>query len=364
MSRSLLLIPAFLVITACPKEAAAPAPAAAPAAQNAPAQRRGSIAELKEGDVVATVKGQPVYAREILDKVRAGEIKAKSEYLSKVAQAREQALKSLVMDRILMDEAKKAGLATVEEYVKAEAEKGKKAVDEPRMRQLYARLVPPGGPAFEEVRMELAQAALQEDRQLAVAGLVDRVLKENDVKWLLPAPKLPRLDISADDDPFLGDKDAKVTIVEFSDFQCPYCSRAAEALHQLVDKYKGKVRVVYRDFPLSFHKEARTAAIAANCAHEQGRFWQFHDTLFKNQNALEEKALKTYARVAGVDGEKFDACLASDKYKAEVEKDYKDGEAVGVEGTPTFFINGRLYTGDPSSVEAMAEAVDAALAEG
>jgi protein-disulfide isomerase len=310
---------------------------------------------------VATVKGEPVLGKEILDKLRAQEAKAEAEYLGKVMEIRERALKGLVMDRILTAEAKKAGMATLEDYVRAEATKNKKPVDEARLRALYARLVPNGNPPFEEVRMELGQAAAQEDGQQAVATLVERVIKENDVKWLLPAPQFPKVDVSVDDDPMLGDKDAKVTIIEFSDFECPYCSQAATAVHEVADKYKGKVRVVYRDFPLSFHKGAKGAAMAAGCAQEQGKFWPFHDLLFKNQATLEDKALKTFARVAGLDGARFDECLTSEKFKDEVEKDMKDGEAVGVEGTPTFFINGRPFGGAPT-VEGLSAAVEAALA--
>ncbi len=368
-----LMALAVLQATACNNKPAQPTPPAVttpgptPPAGNAPAlQRTGSIPEIGPDTVVATVRGQPVLGKEILDKTRAKEIKAEADYLGAVQTARENILRSMVMDRLFTEEAKKAGVPNVEDYIRAEVEKGRKPADEARLRALHARLVPPGGPSFEEVRMELAQAAMKEDQQAAVGALIERVMKEYDVKWLLPAPVLPKVNVTADDDPFLGDASAKVTIIEFSDFECPYCSRAAEAVHQVADKYKGKVKVVFRDFPLGFHKAAKGAALAAQCANEQGKFWQFHDQVFKNQGTpggLEEKALKTYARVAGMDGQKFDGCLASEKFKAEVEKDMADGEAAGVEGTPSFFINGRPHTGAPT-VEGLSAAVDAALAEG
>lgn len=317
---------------------------------------------LGENDTVAMVRGQPVLAKELLGKLKTAEIKATAEYLGKVQQAREEALRRLVMERLLEEEAKKQGVATVDEFVKKEVEKAKKPMDDARLKEVYTKLVQPGGPAFEDVKGQVAQMVQQQDMQEVVGALMNRIETEAKVEWKLPVPKLPKLDVSVDDDPILGNKDAKVTIVEFSDFECPFCSHAADAVHEVEKKYAGKVRVVFRDFPLSFHANAKAAAIAANCAKEQDKFWPFHDQLFKNQKALEPTAFKTYARVAGLDGEKFDTCLASNPYAAEVEKDVKDGEALGVEGTPTFFVNGRPVTAG-GSVEGLSAAVEAALAD-
>jgi protein-disulfide isomerase len=298
---------------------------------------------------------------EIADKVRAAETKAQAEYLTKVHQVRESALKNLVVERLLMEEAKKQSVE-IEEYVRKEAEKAHQPATDARLRELYNELVPPGGPAFEEIKIQLAQRLAQQDAQQAMGALMERVIKQHDVKWQLKMPALPKVDVKADDDPVLGDAKAPVEVIEFSDFQCPYCAKVASVLHALVAKYPGKVKVVFRDFPLSFHENARPAAMAATCAHEQGKFWAMHDQLFKNQGQLEMKALKTYARVAGLNGEKFDECLASAKYDAEITKDLKDGEAAGVEGTPSFFVNGRPFSGSPS-LEELSQAVDAALAE-
>jgi len=356
VSRILLPLP-LLCAVACNNT---PPPAAA--APVATCKEVGAP-ELKETDVVATVRGQPVLAKEILDKIRIQELKAQADYLGKVQQIREGVLKNMVIERILEEEAKKAGLATVDEYVKLQAEKTRKPMDDARLRALYAELVGPGGnPPFDDVKMQLAQMASQRDAQEAVGALMERIIAENKIVWQLPTAKLPRLEVSADDDPILGAPDAKVTIVEFSDFECPYCSKAAEAVHEVEKKYKGKVRVVFRDFPLSFHKTAKAAAVASNCAKEQNKFWEFHDQLFKNQKGLEESGFKTYARVVGMDGDKLDKCLASNNYAAEVEKDIADGEKLGVEGTPSFFVNGRPLSAG-GSVEELSKAVEAALAE-
>lgn len=151
------------------------------------------------------------------------------------------------------------------------------------------------------------------------------------------------IQVSADDDPVKGKKNAPVTIIEFSDFQCPFCGRFfAQALPLIEESYikTGKVKLVYRDFPLSFHQYAQKAAEAAECADEQGKFWEYHDKIFENQNALDTSSLKQYAKDLGLDATKFNSCLDSGKMASEVQKDFKDGASYGVSGTPTFFING------------------------
>lgn len=165
-----------------------------------------------------------------------------------------------------------------------------------------------------------------------------------------PAPTEP-VDVSIDDDPMEGDKKAPVTIVEFSDFECPFCGRFVQGTYpQIVSEYidKGKVRLVFRDFPLGFHQFAKTAALAANCAREQGgdeMYFKYHDKVFGNQQELSVENLKEWAKDLGVDASKFNSCLDSKKYEAEVDNDYNQGQTYGVSGTPAFFINGRLLSG-------------------
>jgi len=159
--------------------------------------------------------------------------------------------------------------------------------------------------------------------------------------------------MSPDDDPQMGSADAHVIIIEFSDFQCPYCKRFWEQpLPQLKKAYveTGKVKLVYRDFPLGFHQNAQPAAEATECADEQGAYWPMHDLLFKNQaewvgDSLVKELFRRYSEELGLDVAKFSDCLDSGQYAEEVKKDYQDGVAYGVEGTPTFFINGYKLVG-------------------
>lgn len=159
-----------------------------------------------------------------------------------------------------------------------------------------------------------------------------------------PAPTA-RAEVSADDDPVKGPNSAKVTIIEFSDFQCPFCGRAQATLNQIQDTYGDDVKFVFRDFPLGFHENAQKSAEAAECAHEQGKFWEYHDLLFENQEALAVTDLKGYAAELDLDTKQFNECLDSGKYEEEVKSDMDDGIAAGVKGTPAFFINGRSIVG-------------------
>lgn len=173
-----------------------------------------------------------------------------------------------------------------------------------------------------------------------------------------------------DDDPMLGDPDAPVTIVEFSDFQCPFCRRYfTDTFPEIKAKYidTGIANLVFRDFPLSFHSAARPSAIAAECADEQGKFWEYHDKVFLEQAEQSESStvsygtddLKRWAREVGIDGGRFDQCLDAERYADEVEGDFEDGQAAGVSGTPTFFVNGTLLVG-AQPFTAFEQAIEAA----
>lgn len=160
-------------------------------------------------------------------------------------------------------------------------------------------------------------------------------------------PSVPsRVQVSLDDDPVLGDANAPVTIVEFSDMQCPFCGRFfQQTLPQIKSQYidTGKVKLVFRDFPLSFHPYAEPAAIGADCANEQGKFWEYHDAVFSTQDtwvnsADPDAALKQIAAGLGVNTATFNSCYDTKKYASEVQADFQDGVSVGVSGTPSFYI--------------------------
>ncbi|HLV64231.1 MAG TPA: thioredoxin domain-containing protein [Polyangiaceae bacterium] len=168
--------------------------------------------------------------------------------------------------------------------------------------------------------------------------------------------------IAAGPAPGFGPEDAKVKIVEFSDFECPFCSRAAAVVHQIREKYGKEVRFVFRQFPLSMHPNANAAAQAALAADAQGKFWELHDALFQNQRALAPAELEKHAQQAGLDMGRFKQAMQSKAHAAAVERDLKLGESVSVQGTPTMFINGKRVD-NPTDFAQVARLIDAALEE-
>jgi len=157
-----------------------------------------------------------------------------------------------------------------------------------------------------------------------------------------PAPQpVIEIVVSIDDDPIKGDKNAPVTIIEFSDYECPFCKRSYDNVITQIDKEyisKGKVRLVFRDYPLPFHKKAIPAAVAANCAGEQGKYWEVHDFLFENPDKLDTVAVLNSAEEFGLDKTKFEACINDKSKEKEITKDFEDGQKYGVRGTPSYFI--------------------------
>ncbi len=145
--------------------------------------------------------------------------------------------------------------------------------------------------------------------------------------------------------PSRGPKNAPITMVIFSEFQCPFCSRIKPTIDQVESEYKGKVRVVFKHYPLPFHENAKPASMAAMAAGEQGKFWEMHDKLFANQQQLDRPSLDKYAQEIGLDMGKFKSAMDSGKFAAQIAADMKEAEAVGVNGTPATFINGRKIGG-------------------
>jgi len=178
-----------------------------------------------------------------------------------------------------------------------------------------------------------------------------------DVPRAPPAPSVP-LDMKAlvDDDPFLGDEDAPVVMIEWSDYECPFCARFyTQTLSQIKSEYidTGKVKLVYRDFPLGFHQQAEPAAIAANCAGEQGKYFEYHDKIFENGGAAGKSSAdyKQWAQELKLNTAQWEKCLSDPAQRQEIQKDLADGSSAGVTGTPGFVINGKLVSGaQPFSV--------------
>ena len=188
------------------------------------------------------------------------------------------------------------------------------------------------------IRAFLTQERMQGIREQYVDGLKARTAV---VVMLDP----PRQHVSAANSPSKGSISAPIEIIEFSDFQCPYCLRADPTVRQVLDTYGNRIRFVYRHYPLPNHPFARPAAEAAACAGEQGKFWPYHDLLFANPSKLSDADLKQHAAGLGLNAAQFNGCVDTHKLKAEIDADLKAGENAGVNGTPAFFINGRMLSG-------------------
>jgi protein-disulfide isomerase len=223
---------------------------------------------------------------------------------------------------------------SVPDYLKKEYS-GKNAVTDAQAKAFYEKNKGQSTAPYDQIKPQLLQMM---NRQ----ALLERLRKNQPVKILLE-PK--RVVVDSSGHPALGSKDAPVTIVEFTDFQCPFCKATEATLKQLHDKYGDKIRVVHMDFPLPFHSHALDAAKAARCANEQGKFWPFHDALFADQSKLAPTDLKATAKTLGMNSTKFNTCFDSAKYDSQIKADQAVGEKVGVDGTPAFFIDGRPLTG-------------------
>ena len=201
------------------------------------------------------------------------------------------------------------------------------------------------------------------DEELGKADtLLAKGTKIEDVyqKILDSAPPPPKVEVG--DAPFKGSKTAQVTIIEWSDFECPFCARGAQRIDEIKAKYGDKVKIAFKHQPLPMHPNAPLAAQASMAAHEQGKFWEYHDVLFANQRALDRASLERYAADLKLDMAKFKNILDTGKYAAYVQKDSQDGMALGATGTPTFFINGQQLVG-AQPLEAFSAIIDRELAK-
>ena len=177
---------------------------------------------------------------------------------------------------------------------------------------------------------------------------LEKLRSKADIEFLLERPELIKLDITPDDDPSMGRHDAPITIVEFVDYQCPFCSKGTKILKEFVSKKGNNIRLIQRDFPLPSHKDARMAAEAAECADEQGKFWDYTELLFSNQQSLSGGNLQEYATRVDLNREQFRDCLHGERQSQEVDKDITDAKMAGISSTPSILINGYYISGIPS----------------
>jgi protein-disulfide isomerase len=304
----------------------------------APAQQAPGDAAARVGDRVITVK-------EIDDRWKTLDPTGHAEAAQKAYEGKRAALEAIVAET-LITQAAKAKNMTPDAYEEAELKARTKAVGEADVVTFYqSNINQMQGRSLEVMAPAIRKYLQDQQSEAARAELIAELRKSGpDVRALFDAPR-HEVEVSADD-PSIGSASAPVTLVEFSDFQCPFCQRVAPTLHQVKEKYGDKVRVVWKDFPLTqIHPQAFKAGEAAHCAADQCKFWEYHDRLFANQQALQPSDLKKHATDLGLDASAFNSCLDSSKYGERVRDGVAEGSRLGVNSTPTIYINGRVLSG-------------------
>ena len=343
-----LLASTFLFACACTKTQTNQ-PAGAPAATS------GQTPDA----VVATIGDKKITLGELDEKVGA-QLRDLDEQRYQI---RKTGLDQLVNEQLVKREAAKRNLSE-EDFMKAEVESKVPPPTDEQIQAFFhqnAAQLPPGA-KIEEFKERIVSFMNRQAHSTRAKEVFDSLRKEANVSIALQAPVKPRMQVEAKG-PSRGPNDAKITMIEFSDFECPFCGRAHETVDKVMAKYEGKVHLVFRQFPLSFHPHARKAAEAAVCADEQGKFWQMHDWMFTNQQKLEINELKETAGTLGLDKTKFAECLDGNKSAKSVEEDMAAGEKNGVSGTPAFFINGIPLSG-AQPIEEFEKIIDKELSPG
>ena len=296
-------------------------------------------------NLIATLDGQPIYEEELMSvagtsllEIRNQEYKVKSDALDK-----------LVLKKLIEVEAKRRGLS-VEELLRHEVDSKVAEPSDDEAKGYYLAGKNQTTLPFDQVKSQVKRLLKTAEIQHAREKYADSLRGKADVDILLRPPKV---EVGYDSARVKGDPKAPVTMVEFSDFQCPFCRKSAATMKDLLAKYNGRVKLAFRDFPMRMlHAQAQTAAEASRCAGEQGKFWEYHDALFATeQPKLDEAGLTAAARSVGLEQKSFGVCLASGKFKAQIEQDVQDGISFGVAGTPGIFINGVFVSGAQPQVE-------------
>jgi len=269
-----------------------------------------------------------------------------------------RALEEAINQKVLEAEAGRRGLA-MEKLVEQDADSKVAAPTPAEVEAFYLGQKDRLNRPLDDIRPQLQQALMQARIAQARQGLVKRLREKAQVTILLRPPKI---EVSYDPKRLSGDAKAPVMIVEFSDFQCPFCRNAQSTLKEVRQKYKDRVRLAYRDFPLrDIHPQAQSAAEATRCAGEQGKFWEYRNLLFGNPAKQDRPGLTKHARSLQLEQRQFEDCLASGKYKGKVEEDLQAGTRAGVSGTPGFFVNGIFLNGAVPFAE-FEKVIDAELA--
>ncbi len=296
-------------------------------------------------EVAARVGDRTITVKELEDRWTANDPAEHADAIRKLYEGRRTALDEIIADMVIA-QAAKAKQMSPEAFTDAEvAKRAKKITDGDVVAFYQSNIGQMQGRSLKQMTPAITRFLEQQEAQTAKQALVNELKKSGPpVRILLAAP---RAEVALlPEDPIIGNVKAPVTLVEFSDFQCPFCLRVAPTLKKIRAAYGDKVRIVWKDFPLTqIHPQAFKAGEAGQCAAEQGKFWEFHDQVFANQQAMMPDDLKRYAAGVGVDATKFNSCLDSSKHAEVIRNGVAQGTRLGVNSTPTVFVNGRRVSG-------------------
>jgi protein-disulfide isomerase len=314
-----------------------------------------------DGQVAAQIGSRTITLADLDERWRRDTPGDHSAAMQRLYAGRAAALKSLVGETLVEDAARARGVSAAR-FLDAEVQRRTAPVSDERVRTFYeANAESLAGATLEELQADIKALLERQDRERARIAVVDELISAGPAIRLLLAPPTQTVPVLARD-PAVGRSDAPVTIVAFSDFQCPFCARLEPTLREVERAYPDSVRIVWKDFPLtSIHPDAFKAAEASHCAAEQGRYWDYHHRLFVNQQALGLVQLKAHAAALGLDEQKFSSCLDSARYATQVQESLAIGGEVGVQATPTVFVDGKAVHG-AQPFDVFAALIDEALA--
>ncbi len=346
-----LLLSVSLLIAGCGAET--PAASAARTADPTPSPRSSNASDAQE--VLAVVEGEEVTLEDLQDQIGVQLGQMDFEYFSRRHQVIDTAMRRHVRDKLIEAEAAERGVSVA--ALLDEVLAGKVDVSEDEVRFFYAQnQAQLQGRPYELIAPQIRDYLENQVRESLLGQFTDGIIAEREVSYLLEPF---RVDIDIAGAPVTGPDDAAITLIEFSDFECPYCKSFNPTLERVKDEYGDQIRVVFLQFPLrEIHPDAQKAAEASLCAFDQGKFWEAHDLYFAEQDSLDVAGLKEKADRLGLDRDAFDACLDGGKYVDRVEADVRLGNGVGVGGTPAVFINGRPLPGGAVPFEMVAELID------
>ena len=307
--------------------------------------------EAERARVLATIKGEAITSGDVETSL----LPMIFDVQQQVYKLRSNELELSINDTLLNQEAQKRKITTA---ALLEAEVKPKPVTNQQAQTFFDQNKDRLSGDFAQTKDAIRQYLEQAELRQAERAFVEKLRAGATIQVFLVAPESPVFAISTNDQPSLGNAEAPVTIVAFTDYQCPSCAAMHPLLEQLVKDYGNKVRLVTRDFPLSRHTEAFKAAEAAEAAREQGKYWEYIQVLLRNQSALSVEKLKGYATEISLDRARFDKALDSGKFTESVQRDLEDGAKLGINGTPTIFINGRRVSA--KGYEELKASVDAA----